>query len=119
MAVSKTGAEKEAVELAIVVSSTERADNDGWSLPMALSIMAVSFIQKPPIYRTVRYVREDKILGAEEDGLARLRDLAACAHSGRQGITECPGGRPIVEGLICVHCDHDPSDGKCLEPREP
>lgn len=47
----------------------------------------------------------------------RARDLADCAHSSKQRIMHCPGGRPVVAGQVCLHCDHDYSkDGECPQP---
>jgi hypothetical protein len=40
------------------------------------------------------------------------RDLARCADQ-FLSIVSCPGGRPIVNGLICPHCGMDTSDGDC------
>lgn len=30
-------------------------------------------------------------------------------------VAWCPGNRPVAEGLICPHCQHDWSDGECGE----
>ena len=43
---------------------------------------------------------------------SRQRDLAACADA-YLNIRACPGGRPIVDGLVCPHCGMDTSDGDC------
>lgn len=59
----------------------------------------------------------DQTIEIDADELAWLKDMAVCAESGRQTIEDCPGGRPIVSGLVCIHCDADPGDGKCGDPR--
>lgn len=42
----------------------------------------------------------------------RVRDLARCANFALRTVA-CPGGRPIIKGLICPHCDIDPTEGDC------
>lgn len=39
-------------------------------------------------------------------------DMARCASYYLRTIP-CPGGRPMVKGLICPHCDTDTSLGDC------
>lgn len=41
-----------------------------------------------------------------------MRDLAVCA-SRFLSLHRCPGGRPIVGGFICPHCDYDTGHGDC------
>lgn len=42
----------------------------------------------------------------------RTRDLASLANS-YLSVIKCPGGRPIVAGYVCVHCETDTSWGEC------
>ena len=51
-------------------------------------------------------------LKPEEVAKNYMRDLANCAAAYLH-IRHCPGGRPIVDGYICPHCDRDTSYGTC------
>jgi hypothetical protein len=42
----------------------------------------------------------------------RTSDMARCADA-YLNLTLCPGGRPMVRGLICPHCDMDTTEGDC------
>lgn len=41
-----------------------------------------------------------------------VRDAAECAAA-YLALQRCPGGRLIVKGYVCLHCDIDPSYGDC------
>lgn len=49
---------------------------------------------------------------AEDVASNYVYDMARCAISYLR-TQRCPGGRPIVDGSICVHCGMDTSYGDC------
>lgn len=48
--------------------------------------------------------------------MSDVRDIILLANA-YLTLVRCPGGRLVVDGYVCVHCERDPTVQTCGKPK--